>query len=328
MPKLTQYFILIALFFLSIITSFLICKTLIRVQKRKHVAQPVHALGVKTHFKKSGTPLFGGVSFFLAPLLIFLPLCFFNMQGERNLGFLFGISSFFFIGLSDDLIKGLKKNEKGLRASVRIMLEIISSCLCLIMMGFDESFTWTINFYPFNKEVFIGILYLFLCIFMIIGSANSANLMDGLDGLSSGVTLIGLAAIMCLSFIDRENFLGTYLLLLCGGIIGFLILNSHPAKIFMGDCGSLFLGATLALSTIYLDKILLLPLVGFLYIVETLSVIIQVIYFKFTHKRVFLMAPIHHHFELKHVPEYRITLSYYLCQSAIVIVILLMEVLI
>ncbi len=325
MSRLAQYFILVCGFIGCVIFAFLTCKLLIKYQLKKKISQPIHELGVKKHQKKSGTPLFGGVSFYIAPLIfimIFSPSLF---NSERKMGYLIGISLYFFVGLIDDLIKAIFKNEKGLSAKIRVALEILFALVSLFIMGYDEKFSWTMSLYPFNTQVFLNYLYIFLCVFLILGTSNSCNLLDGLDGLSSGTTLIALATVMVFAFLQNEVFLGTYLLFLCGGILGFLILNSHPAKIFMGDCGSLFLGASLAFSVIYLDKLTLLPFVGFLYAVESISVIIQVIYFKITHKRVFLMAPLHHHFELKKVPEYKITMSYYLIQTSIMIVLLLMR---
>lgn len=326
MPRLVEYFLLIGLFILSIILSYVFCRILIKVQVKKHISQPIHALGVKTHKKKSGTPLFGGVAFFIVPLILISIVDYQLYSSERRLGFIIGLASMFLVGLIDDLMKSLLKDEKGFSALARIILESCFALISLLFMGFDENFSWKLSLYPFNSDIFIGIFYLLLCVFLIVASANSCNLLDGLDGLSSGTSLIALATIMIFAFLQNDMFIGSYVLLLCGALLGFLILNSHPAKIFMGDCGSLFLGASIAYCLIYLDKLVLLPFVAILYVGETMSVIIQVLYFKMTHKRVFLMAPLHHHFELKKVPEYKITVSYYLIQTAIMIILVMMRV--
>lgn len=322
------YFLAILVFLLAIALSFLLTKGLIAFEKRRSLAQPIHALGVKEHHKKEGTPSMAGLMMYLTTMLLFLIAGFEFFKESRLRALFFVVTSFFFIGFLDDLKKVRKRNEAGLRPLVRLVVEVLVSLVALLLLNYDQSFRWELSLYPFDKSIFLGSFFLFLLIFSIVGTSNANNLLDGLDGLSGGVSLIALTPFLLLALKEGQYYLAFYLLLLSGSIIGFLFLNIKPARIFMGDSGSLFIGSSLAISSILLNRLSLLPLVGLIYIVETLSVIMQVGYYKLTKRRIFLMAPLHHHFELKKVPEAKIVMLYYLVELAIMIVIIIMEVII
>lgn len=317
---------LIVSFLASLCLSLFFCWSLIKLQKRKKIEQPIHKLGVKSHFLKSGTPTMGGIGIILSIFLIYILLDWKSLKNYRLLAMIIGILSFSLIGIIDDFLKVTKKNEKGLSAWMRIFLEIEVILVTFIIAGYDDSSTWYLNLYPFNHNLGNNILFLLVAIFGVIASANSSNLLDGLDGLDGGVFILALLPVLVLAFQQGESDLGLLLILIIGAVIGFLLLNSCPSKIFMGDSGSLFLGAVLAYSLIYLDKLILLPFIALIYIFETMSVIIQVFHYKITHKRIFLMAPLHHHFELKGIPEYKIVFSYYFIQSIISLIVLIMEI--
>jgi len=317
---------LIASFLASLCLSLFFCLGLIQLQKRKKIEQPIHKLGVKSHFLKTGTPTMGGIGIIFSIFLIYILLDWKSLKNYRLLAMVIGILSFSIIGIIDDLLKVIKKNEKGLSAWLRIFLEIEVIIITFIIAGYDDSSTWYLNLYPFNNNLGNNIFFLLIAMFGVIASANSSNLLDGLDGLDGGVFILALLPVLVLAFQQGESDLGLLLLLIIGAVIGFLLLNSCPSKIFMGDSGSLFLGAVLAYSLIYLDKIILLPFIALIYIFETLSVIIQVFHYKRTRKRIFLMAPLHHHFELKGIPEYKIVFSYYFIQSVISLIVLIMEI--
>ena len=156
--------------------------------------------------------------------------------------------------------------------------------------------------------------YLFLPFFLvvIIGSANAINLSDGLDGLASGLAMIALTPFILISLINGNYELTLFLVTVVGALLGFLIFNFHPARIFIGDCGSLSLGALLGISSIVLDSEIILVIAGILFVMEAFSVILQVAYYKITHKRIFLMAPLHHHFEKKGWQEWKVVMMFYL----------------
>lgn len=317
---------LIASFLASLCLSLFFCWGLIQLQKRKKIEQPIHKLGVKSHFLKTGTPTIGGIGIIFSIFLIYILLDWKSLKNYRLLAMVIGILSFSIIGIIDDLLKVIKKNEKGLSAWLRIFLEIEVIIITFIIAGYDDSSTWYLNLYPFNHNLGNNIFFLLIAMFGVIASANSSNLLDGLDGLDGGVFILALLPVLVLAFQQGESDLGLLLLLIIGAVIVFLLLNSCPSKIFMGDSGSLFLGAVLAYSLIYLDKLILLPFIALIYIFETLSVIIQVFHYKRTRKRIFLMAPLHHHFELKGIPEYKIVFSYYFIQSVISLIVLIMEI--
>ena len=309
---------LIASFLASLCLSLFFCWGLIQLQKRKKIEQPIHKLGVKSHFLKTGTPTMGGIGIIFSIFLIYILLDWKSLKNYRLLAMVIGILSFSIIGIIDDLLKVIKKNEKGLSAWLRIFLEIEVIIITFIIAGYDDSSTWYLNLYPFNNNLGNNIFFLLIAMFGVIASANSSNLLDGLDGLDGGVFILALLPVLVLAFQQGESDLGLLFLLIIGAVIGFLLLNSCPSKIFMG--------AVLAYSLIYLDKLILLPFIALIYIFETLSVIIQVFHYKRTRKRIFLMAPLHHHFEQKGIPEYKIVFSYYFIQSVISLIVLIMEI--
>lgn len=320
------YLLLVAVFFFAVGLSYGLNRILIAYQKKRQLAQPIHALGVKKHRLKSGTPSLGGVGVFAATLLLF-GLFGFAFWGQRRVqALLFVTSGFFAIGLFDDFRKVFRRDEKGLSPLLRIGLEVVVSLIFLLLIDFDQKFKWHLDLFPTAATLSLGALAVVLVLFALVGTANAGNLMDGLDGLEAGVNLIALAPLLLLA-LEADNLpLALFLIILLGASIGFLILNLHPARIFMGDCGSLFLGVTLAASAVLMNKLILLPFLGLLYVVEALSVILQVGFYKMTKRRIFLMAPLHHHFELKKVPEYRVVMFYYLAQTALSLAIVLLEV--
>lgn len=321
------YFLLVAVFFFAVLASYGLNRLMIYYQKKRQLSQPIHALGVKKHFLKNGTPSLGGLAIFATTMGLYLCFGFSFLDQKAVLGLIFITSAFFLIGLFDDLKKIFHHDERGLSPSIRIGLEVMVSLLFLLLINYDQKFKWEIALFPFSYRLSLGALVIVILLFALVGTANAGNLMDGLDGLEAGVNLIALAPLLLLSISAGKFEISLFLIILLGASIGFLMLNMHPAKIFMGDCGSLFLGVTLAASIIVLNKLILLPFLGLLYVIEALSVILQVGYFKATRRRIFLMAPLHHHFELKKVPEYRVVMSYYLVQIAISISIVLLEVL-
>lgn len=252
--------------------------------------------GPKSHQKKAGTPTMGGI-IFIAAAVIALPLMIKNPTDEAMFA-LYAFIAFGFIGFLDDILKIAKKNNLGLRAYQKMTL------LLLVSFGFAY-YAYTNPeigssiIVPFlGKTVNLGVFYIPFIIVFFAATTNAVNLTDGLDGLATSVTLLVMTFFamvsMALHYYTLANFCGV----IAGALLGFLRYNAFPARVFMGDTGSLALGGAVAAVAMMLKLPLIILLVGGIYLIEALSVIIQVISFKTTGKRVFKMAPIHHHFEM------------------------------
>jgi phospho-N-acetylmuramoyl-pentapeptide-transferase len=272
--------------------------------KKRQLRQYIREEGPKSHQKKAGTPTMGGVAIYASIIVTSLVFGALELDSLKSMlavvafGFFFGL-----IGFLDDFIKVAEKHNLGLRAWQKLALQILFSILlCVYIMKFTNQGTnvWI----PFiNRDVAFGIWYIPFVIFVMVAMTNSVNLTDGLDGLCGGVT-----AIVSLFFvIVGHHFLSPtteiYCLAMAGACGGFLVFNHHPAKIFMGDTGSLALGAGLTGAVLLTKAELLIPFAGFVFVMESASVIIQVVSFKTRGKRVFRMSPIHHHFELGGMKE-------------------------
>ena len=294
--------------FLSLFTSLFLTKGLIKVQNKINTYQPIKEELSLMHQEKVNTPIGGGIAIFIGSII---PVILFYGKTILLNGFIGNLLiflGFFLIGGIDDFLKIFFKNNKGLKGNFRLLGEIILSFIFLGINGYGFKDFQNINL--FGTSIFLGQVIILILSFIIVGSANAMNLSDGLDGLASCLFIIALMPFVIYSFKIRNYILGTYLISLFGSVIGFLILNFHPSKIFMGDSGSLYLGAVISCSAIILKHEYLLIIAGFMLIIETLSVIIQVVNYKLTKKRVFLMAPLHHHFELKGYSEERIVLLF------------------
>lgn len=303
--------------FIALLASFLLSKTfsklIIKRAHKKSYAQAIRDDIVQTHQLKKGTPTMGGIAIVGATLLTYVIVNPKFYQSITILALLLILVSFFVIGFIDDWRKVKKKDAKGLSASIRFFSEIAIVMIVLVLLNYEQSSMWGIHLpYP-HDFIYIGAICIPLCILMVVGGSNGVNMADGLDGLASGLMVLALSPFIIIA-LNKQEF-GTALLLLClvGSLMGFLVHNFHPAKIFMGDCGSLPLGAILALSAITLNVEFLLIIAGGLFVAETASVILQVASFKTTGKRIFKMAPLHHHYEMKGVAEWKVVMLFYMC---------------
>ena len=302
---------LISTFIFSFIVCFLITKKLIKKESSKNIGQVIKDDIVKSHLKKAKTPTLGGIGIFVSTWLSVL-IFGYDKLTDRNLICLLIISfSFFVIGLIDDLIKIKSKNPKGLSGYIRLFLEIITVLLILNYLGYEQHSLWKISLLNI-KLLPLGFLFIPFVIFVVVGGANSVNMSDGLDGLASGLVMMGMSPFLIISLVENELGIALFLMSLIGSLFAFLFFNFHPAKIFMGDAGSLPLGASLALSSFLLNKEILLLISGGIFVFETISVILQVISYKTRKKRIFLMAPFHHHLELKGLPEWKVVMILYI----------------
>lgn len=271
--------------------------------------QTVRDEGPQSHLAKNGTPTMGGVMMIVAILITGLT------RAKISQGLIVGlicIVGFGFVGFLDDFIKIKMKRSLGLKAYQKIILQF-ALALFVSYYQYSASPSATQMMVPFTDIVInLGPLYVPIMMFVIIGTVNAVNLTDGLDGLASGVTLIVSIFFMMLAISVGNSDVGILAAATGGACLGFLGFNSYPAKVFMGDTGSMALGGAVVAFAVLTNSVLLIPIVGGIYFVEAISVIIQVASFKLTGKRVFKMAPIHHHFEQCGWPETRVVFVFWI----------------
>ena len=272
--------------------------------------------GLASHKVKNGTPTMGGIVFVLAAILgtaistlVFDIKNIFNPELILTTVVLVGYS---LIGLIDDALIILKHSNKGLPPLAKLLAQIALAIICYFYaMNFIPGFTSVVTIPLVDISIDFKYLYPFLILIMFAGESNGVNLSDGLDGLATGLSMIAIAPFIIFSIMTKDYVLASYATAMVGALLGFMMFNYHPAKIFMGDVGSLGLGGFLAVLAILTKQELLLILVGGVFLMETLSVIIQVTSFKLRGKRVFKMAPIHHHFEMLGWSEQQVTISFW-----------------
>lgn len=284
---------------------------LIPVLHKLKFGQSIREEGPKWHAKKSGTPTMGGIMFILSSLLATELILLFSKRHNTELQIIVIVSLLYgIIGFADDFIKVVLKRNLGLTSAQKFSAQAFVSILGTFALYHTGSLSGDI-FVPFlGTLIDIGIFILPLSVLVQLSVVNSVNLTDGLDGLAATVTLIvGIFLTVC-AFVTGELLIAMFIGAVSGGCFAFLAFNRYPAKVFMGDTGSLFLGGSVAMTAISLKMPLILIIVGGVYLIETLSVIIQVTSFKLTGKRVFKMSPIHHHFEMCGWSERKIVFAF------------------
>lgn len=285
--------------------------------KKLKLKQPILKY-VDEHKSKRGTPTMGGLFFIVGAIFTFL---IFNRESSRISNLTIAITlGFMMVGFIDDYLKIKFKHNEGLSVMQKLLFELIVS---VIASYFAYQSGLDFLYLPFSKiKVSLGFYVIFLNVFVFIATVNSVNLTDGLDGLCGSVSLFVFLALAILIILESSIFGVTYinkaeysslaLLSICfsGGIFGYLVFNTNKASVFMGDTGALSLGGAISTIAVLSGNTLLIPIIGICYILSSLSVIIQVLHYKRTKKRVFLMAPIHHHFQEKGHAESKITYVY------------------
>ena len=296
-----QTSILIASFTITIVLSLII----IPILKKIKIGQIEREDGPKSHLKKQGTPTMGGVIFIIGIIICtIISYLYYRRIGEfdisnRLIPMLLLTIGFGVVGFIDDFKKLVLKNTKGLNPANKMMgLFIISLLYIIFMLKFSDHRTEILI--PIWKRQIVLPIYIYIpfAVLVILGTTNAVNLTDGVDGLSSSVCSIIIACLTVISMINNASSVSIIGSISVGAILGFLIFNLYPAKVMMGDTGSLFLGGLISCIALYLELPLILIVIALIPIIETLSVIIQVYYYKKTGNRVFKMAPLHHHFEL------------------------------
>ena len=313
----------------SLLIVFLIGGPLIRIFSRKDITGPIRQDGPIDHIvKKSGTPTMGGIIIIIGMLAS--TLFWADLSNIYIWTLIFISLSLGLLGFLDDLLKIKHKNSIGLNSKLKFMGQLIIGLITLLIIIIFSDHEFINNLYfPFFKNLIIdlGLFFIPFGLFVIIGSSNAVNLTDGLDGLATVPIMLVALSFTLISYVVGNVIFSEYLqiqfisgvgeiAIFCGAIVGsclgFLWYNAPPAKIFMGDTGSLSLGGSLAAVAIIVKHEIVLAIIGGLFVLETVSVIIQVISFKLTGKRVFMMAPIHHHFEKKGWAESTIVIRFWI----------------
>jgi phospho-N-acetylmuramoyl-pentapeptide-transferase len=313
-------------FIIATTISILWGKHFIALMKLRQFGQTIRDLGPESHKKKKGTPTFGGV-FILGSAMFACVICG-NFVSDPFLIASFVTISYFFLGGLDDYLKVLKKNTKGVSAKQKLLWQFSTALVASYGMIALEV-TDTNIYVPFIKDPIldIGWFYVPFAAFVIVGSSNALNLTDGLDGLAIGPTIISAATLGLFSYLAGHSELSNYLLIpyvpdvgellvlvsaIIGAGVGFLWYNAYPAEIFMGDVGSLSLGGCLGTIAVLTKNEFLFVLIGGIFVIEAVSVILQVASFKTRGKRIFKMAPLHHHFELMGWPETKVIVRFWI----------------
>lgn len=285
-------------FVIALLTGFIIIPNL----KKMKADQTLSIYLEERHKEKQGTPTLGGMIFIISTLLTLMLMSLFGkIEFTYNLIIvLITFIGYALIGFLDDYLIIKQHNNKGLTEKQKLILQIIVAIIffALFLLEGNEPLIWI---HTLNIKLNIGFFYGFFIMFVLVASSNAVNITDGLDGLAGGLSFIALVTFGVLAnytnWLRGNATIGVFLFILAGGVLGFLYFNSHPAKVFMGDTGSLALGATLGAVSIITRHELLLVLIGIVFVIETLTCIIQRAYFKKTKKRLFKMTPIHHAFE-------------------------------
>lgn len=292
-------------FAISFVSVVLLMPLIIRYFREKQLGQVTREEGPSWHEAKSGTPTMGGVVFILSTVLTAIIVSVMGIGRSLSLGLLVSVLVLYgLIGFIDDFIKLFMKRNLGLTSSQKFIAQVVIGILfyvVILLNGFDNQ----INL-GFVEQLSLGLLYGLFAVIWMVGFSNATNLTDGIDGLMATTGTIAYGAYAYIAFLQEEWGILVFALSVMGGILGFFLFNKKPAKIFMGDVGSLALGAGLAAMSILLHVEWTLLIIGIIFVIETASVMIQVTYFKKTGKRIFKMSPIHHHFEMIDWSEWKI----------------------
>lgn len=300
-----QMTLLLVSFFVTVVAGAIIIPIL---QKLK-VGQNERDDGPKSHLKKQGTPTMGGIMMIVAILVTILTRS--KVSGDMAIG-LISIVGFGLVGFLDDFLKIKFKRSLGLKAWQKLALQVGLSVI-LAYYQYMSSPSATIFTIPFTTISFdLGILYIPVMVFIILGTVNAVNLTDGLDGLASGITVIVSTFFMLLALSYGNTDVAILAATTVGACIGFLGFNSYPARVFMGDTGSMALGGAVISFAVLTNSVLIIPIVGGIYFAEAISVILQVGSYKLRKKRIFKMAPIHHHFEQCGWPETKVIFVFWI----------------
>ncbi|MDR1696251.1 MAG: phospho-N-acetylmuramoyl-pentapeptide-transferase [Endomicrobium sp.] len=317
----------------AVLTSLLICflfgPPIIRKLKELKVGQTVRTDGPSTHHCKNGTPTMGGLIIILS--IVVSCLLWARFDNRFIIWFLCGVLWFGFLGFLDDYLKLTKKNSKGLSAVGKLFGQTIfaaSLAAYLSVFPSNPEFATLVDI-PYLKDFFVNLsfFYIVFVIVVIVGSSNAVNLTDGLDGLAIGNIAVAAFTLALFAYFAGHFQIANYLKIIpvqgageitvflfavLGAGLGFLWYNAHPAEVFMGDTGSLSLGSILGMTAVFIKQELILVILGGVFVAEAMSVLMQVFYYKRTKKRIFKMAPLHHHYEMLGISETKVTIRFWI----------------
>jgi len=297
----------------SLILSIIITPMMIPILHKLKFGQSVREEGPKSHLAKQGTPTMGGIAFVLATLItmfVLRPSFIFSPNGRAITIVFLG---FFAIGLIDDFLIVVKKQNEGLSPKGKLLLQTLVTLILVFTYHqrfLNPDFTSIMLFYNFSVN--IHHFYILFALIMFVGYSNAINFTDGLDGLSSITVVIALGFMTLIAVDQQQTVVLIYICALIGSLLGFYIFNRKPARIFMGDTGSLALGGFYAVTALLLKVEIISLIIGFVFLAEMLSVVMQILFFKKTGRRLFRMAPIHHHFEEGSLKEQGTVIMFYI----------------
>ncbi|PTA84503.1 phospho-N-acetylmuramoyl-pentapeptide-transferase [Bacillus sp. Nf3] len=296
---------------MGFLISVLLSPIFIPFLRRLKFGQSIREEGPQSHQKKSGTPTMGGIMIIFSITITTIVMInkFSEISPEMFL-LLFVTLGYGLLGFLDDYIKVAMKRNLGLTSKQKLIGQIVIAVIFYAVFHYYQ-FATTIRI-PGTDVIFdLGWAYFILVVFMLVGGSNAVNLTDGLDGLLSGTAAIAFGAFAILAWNQSQYDVAIFSVAVAGAVLGFLVFNAHPAKVFMGDTGSLALGGAIVAIAILTKLEILLVIIGGVFVVETLSVILQVISFKTTGKRIFKMSPLHHHYELVGWSEWRVVVTFW-----------------
>ncbi|AKS37953.1 phospho-N-acetylmuramoyl-pentapeptide-transferase [Anoxybacillus gonensis] len=296
---------------LAFIITVVLSPIFIPFLRRLKFGQSIREEGPKSHQKKSGTPTMGGLMILLSlSITTFVMSDLFFERTAQTYLLLFVTIGYGLLGFVDDFIKVVMKRNLGLTSKQKLAGQLF---IALVFYFFFQhySISTVVSIPGTNVSIDLGAAYILLIIFMLVGGSNAVNFTDGLDGLLAGTAAIAFGAYAVLAWNQGQYDIAIFSVAVVGAVLGFLVFNAHPAKVFMGDTGSLALGGAIVTVAILTKLEILLVIIGGVFVIETLSVIIQVISFKTTGKRVFRMSPLHHHYELIGWSEWRVVVTFW-----------------
>ncbi|MGY4689731.1 phospho-N-acetylmuramoyl-pentapeptide-transferase [Salibacterium sp. K-3] len=298
---------LIAAFLLTVIFSPLTIPLL----KRLKFGQSIRTEGPESHMKKGGTPTMGGIMILMSIFVTSILIQGIILSWTTDMFLLLLVTiGFGLVGFIDDYIKITKQRNLGLTSRQKLIGQLLIAVIFFSVLH-DGSFSTTVSVPGTTWSIEAGWFYFLLVVVMLVGSSNAVNLTDGLDGLLAGTGAVAFGAFAVLAWHADLADAAVFSATTAGAVLGFLVFNAHPAKVFMGDTGSLALGGGLAALAIITKLELLLVIIGLVFVIETLSVILQVIFFKWKGIRMFKMSPLHHHFELTGWSEWRVVVTFW-----------------
>ncbi|MCE5037829.1 phospho-N-acetylmuramoyl-pentapeptide-transferase [Staphylococcus auricularis] len=294
---------------IALLITLILVPVLIPTLKRMKFGQSIREEGPQSHMKKTGTPTMGGLTFLISILVTAIIAMLFTEHTVTILLLTLVTLGFGLIGFIDDYIIVVKKNNQGLTSKQKFLAQIAIAVIFFILtevFGLTE-FDTAIHI-PFTTfDLPLSYAYVIFIVFWQVGFSNAVNLTDGLDGLATGLSIIGFIMYGIMAYIQDAPAIGLFCIIMIFALLGFLPFNLNPAKVFMGDTGSLALGGVFATVSIMLNQEISLLFIGFVFVAETLSVMMQVTSYKLTGKRIFKMSPLHHHFELSGWNETKVT---------------------